>query len=63
VKRITILVENTDQVDGILNLIQHEEACGEIDFAFNVKVEDEEDDSVRDEHWHYDDGKIKEVSS
>jgi len=63
VKKITILVDSVDQVDGILGMLSHEEACGEIDFSFNVKVEDVEDDSVRDEHWHYDDGEIQEVSS
>jgi tryptophanyl-tRNA synthetase len=44
VKRITILVEDTDQATDICRMLSHAEAVGELDFSFNVSVTDTEPD-------------------
>ena len=41
-KRITILVEDTDQATDICRMLSHAEAVGELDFSFNVSVTDTE---------------------
>lgn len=41
-KRITILVKDTDQATDICRMLSHAEAVGELDFLLNVSVTDTE---------------------
>lgn len=41
-KKVTITVENSEEVEAILAALQEAEEQGEIDFAFNVQTTDGE---------------------